>query len=144
VRITKVSVVVIFVSLLVGCSGFHRSHDQGKVLPGTNSAVVGVYIDKNGYPQATIDQVKVSPGQRVVFVGPEKFDILFKDQRSPIGKLEVSSSTGILVVDIPRDIFESPRTTNFPQTTDIKALIYRYGIRVNGKVTDPSIIVEPQ
>jgi hypothetical protein len=129
---------------MVGCSGFHKVHDQGKVLPGTTSAVVGIYIDIKGYPQATVDQVKVSPGDRIVFVGPDKFDILFKNQRSPVGALELSSSRSVITIDIPRDIFERSRTSNNIQATDGKTLVYDYGIRVNGKVTDPRIIVVPQ
>lgn len=143
-NIVKVSFALALAFVMVGCSGFHKLQGQGKVLPGTSTAVVGVYIDEKGYPQATVEQVKVAPGEKIVFVGPAKFDILFKGQKSPVGKFELSSADGIITVDIPRDIFEKQQASNIQKAVDVRSLVYEYGIRVNGKLTDPRIIVEPQ
>ena len=132
----------IFISLFLAC--FISSCDilekkEGKSLPGTETAIVGLYIDKDGYPQANVEKVKVFPGQKIIFAGPDNFEILFKDQKSPTGRFEALSENGIVVIEIPRDIFESEQRQT--KTTDIKELVYNYGIRANGKVTDPQIIV---
>lgn len=131
--------------MLSGCATLDCKPINGSVLPGTDTAIVGIYIDKNGYPQASVDEVTVYPGQKIVFSGPNQFDIVFKDQKSPIDVLEVKSTNGIVVITIPRDILERNKTT---QTTidpnARKGVTYRYGIRANGKITDPSIRIEPR
>ena len=124
----------------VGCASLDCKPTKGVVLPGTDTAIVGIYIDKKGYPQATVDTVTVKPGQKITFVGPDKFEILFKNQISPISKLETGTSNGILVIEIPKEIFE--RQQSAKNTVEIRELIYKYGIRANGKVTDPTIRVE--
>jgi hypothetical protein len=117
----------------------------GKALPGTNSALVGLYIDKDGYPQAAVDPIVVHPGQRIIFAGPNEFEILFKNKQSPIEKLEVRSVNGVVIIDIPKDIFEREKM-NAAQfsTTCTKRLTYSYAIGANGKITDPTIHVEPE
>lgn len=127
--------------ILQSCASVDCKPEKGKALQGTETAIVGLYIDKNGYPQALVDTVKVYPGQKIIFAGPDRFDILFKDQKSPIGKLEVQSSNGTITIEIPRDIFE--RDQRETKTTDTKKqLQYRYGIRANGKTTDPVIVID--
>lgn len=140
----KISMLFLTVCFFTGCEHLHNSKKQGKVLPGTDTAVVGIYIDDKGYPQASVDTVNVIPGQRIFFAGPRRFEIIFKDQRSPVGKLELSSVDGSIVLDIPRDIFERNKTTTTVSAADVsKELIYRYGIRVDGKLTDPIIHISP-
>jgi len=129
--------------VMAGCAELHCKKPKGSVLTGTDTAVVGIYIDDNGYPQAEVDVVTVRPGQNIKFVGPSKFDILFKDQRSPIDKLEVPSVDGVVTIQIPRDIFDR-QSAAAARNLSVKELIYRYGIRVNGKITDPTIHIEPQ
>ena len=132
--------VTILMLFLSGCTSQGCKPDKGTVLKGTDTAIIGLYLDGNAYPQATVDKVIVHPGQKIILAGPEKFDILFKDQKSPIGRLEIQSSNGIVVIEIPKDIFE--RNQRESKTTDMKKeLVYRYGIRVNGKVTDPEIVI---
>jgi hypothetical protein len=135
-----IKLVVAATALLVsaGCASLDCNPNTGKALPGTDTAVVGLYIDKNGYPQSTIDTVKVYPGQKIVFAGPEKFDIFFKDRKSPNDRIDNPSTNGIVTIEIPRDIFEREERQ---QKTTIKELVYKYGIRANGKVTDPTIII---
>lgn len=134
---------MIFVVMLLvmgGCATRDFNPEVGMVLPGTDTAIVGLYIDKKGFPQTKIEKVTVYPGQKIIFAGPDQFDILFKDQKSPIGKLEVRSSNGIVVIEIPENIFDQyDRVSKAAGNSEIKELIYSYGIRVNGKVTDPSI-----
>jgi hypothetical protein len=124
-------------------SGIFSASTTNSTLQGTNTAVVGLYIDKNGYPQANVQDVTVAPGQRITFVGPNEFEIIFKDQRSPVENLEVRTSNGILMIDIPSDVF-SQEDKKHPENRGKNELIYNYGIRVNGKVTDPTIHVFPR
>jgi hypothetical protein len=128
-----------------GCASQGCKPQAGAALRGTETALVGVYIDEKGFPQANVDTVTILPGQRIVFAGPDEFDIFFKDQRSPIDKFEVKSTNGIVVIEIPKDIFERERANSkAPSPTTTKDLLYRYGIRVKDKVTDPTIHVRPE
>jgi hypothetical protein len=137
-RHIKILSVVIVLLALEGCVTRDCSSGSGDVLQGTNTAVVGLFVDDDKNPQTAVDKVTVRPGQKIIFAGPDKFEILFKDQRSPIGELEIESSGGVIVIEIPADIFE--RDQRETKSTERKTeLVYRYGIRVNGKVTDPSI-----
>ena len=140
---SKVLSVLTAVFVLGGCANKKCIPDVGVVLQGTNTAVVGLYLDENKNPQAVFEDVIVAPGQKIVFVGPDNFDILFKDQKSPIGELEIKSSRGIVVIEIPKDVFEKEQRAS-KSTTMKKELVYRYGIRVAGRVTDPSIRIRPQ
>jgi len=134
------TVVILFIS--AGCASLDCKPITGKALPGTDTVVVGIYIDKKGYPQANIDTVRVLPGQKIIFVGPDKFEIFFKDQISPIDTQEVRTSNNVITVAIPKDIFErEQRKQRATTTNEIKELNYRYGIRANGKITDPNIVI---
>lgn len=131
---------IVILSILGGCKTLDCKPDKGVALEGTETAIVGLYIDKNGYPQANVKSVKVYPGQKIIFAGPDKFDIFFKDQKTPTGRFEIPSSNGVVTIEIPNDVFE--REQRESKSTDTKKeLIYRYGIRANGKVTDPEIVV---
>ena len=129
---------------LSGCRYFDRGAQEGKALAGTETALVGVYVDKEGYPHPTVEQVSVHPGQKIIFGGPEKFDIVFKDQRSPTGRLEIASVGGIVTIEIPKDILERENRAKIADGKNTKDLVYRYGIRVNGKLTDPTIHISPR
>jgi len=125
---------------LAGCDFLDKKQPPNQALEGTETAIVGLYIDKDGYPQATTQKVNVYPGQKIIFAGPENFDIFFKDEKSPIQQPEVRSSNGIVIIEIPKDIFDrADREAKAGNKDELKELIYRYGIRANGKVTDPEI-----
>ena len=130
--------IVLFIS--AGCASLDCKPTTGKALPGTDTIVVGIYIDKKGYPQANIDTIRARPGQKIIFVGPDKFEIFFKDQNSPIDSQEVRTSNNVLTIEIPENIFEREQRKS-KATDSLKELIYRYGIRANGKETDPQIVV---
>jgi hypothetical protein len=136
----------VFFSLVMlvssGCASQDCKPQTGAVLQGTETALVGLYIDAKGFPQASVETVKVKPGQKIIFAGPNEFEILFKDKRSPVGELEVKSSNGIVVIEIPKDIFEREQKAN--PTAITRGLDYRYGIRVKDKETDPFIHVYPE
>ncbi|MES2824189.1 MAG: hypothetical protein V4732_11350 [Pseudomonadota bacterium] len=124
-----------------GCASQNCKPVKGAVLPGTDTAIVGLYLDKEGFPQSSVDPVTVRPGQKIIFAGPDKFEIFFKDPKSFIGKVEYRSENGIVIIEVPRDIFEQARKEGKSTSGAIKELLYRYGIRANGKVTDPTIHV---
>lgn len=136
-------IAVAMLLVLGGCATNDCKPLIGEVLQGTDTAIVGLYIDEKGFPQANVETVTVYPGQKIVFAGPNQFDIRFKDQKSPIGELEVSSSSGVVVVAIPENIFDQyDRATKAAGGELIKELIFKYGIRANGKETDPTVIIE--
>jgi hypothetical protein len=140
----NILIVGVFLSILSGCASIEcKKSNTAVVLPGTSTALVGLYIDKNGYPQASVETVVVAPGQRIVFAGPQVFDIIFKNKKSPVDVFELTSRNGILIIDIPKDVFiQEDRDDRSNQGK--KEISYKYGIRVNGKITDPEIIVRPR
>jgi len=139
-RYLKFLLITFTIFMSAGCASLDCKPNKGAVLPGTDTAIVGIYIDKNGFPQPTVDMVVVRPGQKIIFTGPDRFEIFFKEKKSPIERLEVQSTNGIIVIEIPKDIFErQQRTTNIASTREI---FYQYGIRANGKEIDPSIRID--
>lgn len=141
----NLSWVVFFIATTVfsGCASIECAKKDGEVLQRTDTAVVGFYLDEKGYAHPTVDLVTVKPGQRVIFVGPSRFDVFFKDGRAPTEKREFSSENGIIIIDVPKDIFEKNRRPSSGKDVVIKELLFRYGVRVNGLVTDPTIRVIP-
>lgn len=141
-RISFFGIAVVLLALC-GCANLGCKLDVKAALQGTDTAIVGLYIDDKGFPQPTVGRVNVYPGQKILFAGPNTFDIFFKDKVSPIGDLVVQSSNGVVIIEIPMDIFE--REQRKSKMVDTKGeLVYRYGIRANGKVTDPEIGVRPR
>lgn len=141
---SKMLITGIVLLSLSGCATVDcEKNTTGKVLAGTSTALVGLYIDSKGYPQASVDTVIVSPGQRIVFSGPKQFDIFFKEKKSPVEQFELPARDGVLILDIPEDVFTQEGRDD-PSSQGKKELSYKYGIRVNGKETDPEIRVVPR
>ncbi len=128
---------------LGACASMDCKQPPAEVPSGSDKATVAIYLDKNGYPKASAEKVIVAPGQKIVFVGPDQFDIIFKDKKSPIEKPEIRTSNGVLVLEISKNIFDIEDRKN-PENKKNNEMVYRYGIRVNGKVTDPEIIIRPR
>lgn len=81
-----------------------------RALPGTNTVVISISIDENGYPQPSlIDDMQINPGQKVVFAGPDEFTIFFKNEKSPFKKSEFKSKDGVVILQMPVHIFEDNR-----------------------------------
>ena len=143
---SKCGLVGAIVFSLAGCASMDCEKSKvATVLPGTPNAMVGLYIDKNGYPQPTVETVVVAPGQNIVFVGPERFEIFLKDKRSPLpnNQLSISTRTGSLTLHVPKDVFEQEDKDD-PSNAGKDEIVYKYGIRANGKETDPEIKVRPR
>ena len=108
-------------------------------LSGTSTAVVGIAIDKNGIPKETVREIVLLPGQKVLFAGPDRFQISFKDKKSPNRKIKYESKNGVIVVDIPKDILDRGEFVDeFKKYNYVK---FNYSIFINGKELDPPLII---
>lgn len=129
-------------AFLAGCGTNLCKPEVASALPGTSTAVVGILIGKDGFPQETFKEVKVHPGQKVIYAGPDKFSIVFKNRKTPNGTIENESREGVVVIQIPDDIFE--RQEFLEEFRKNNSLTFDYGIRANGKELDPPLTVIPR
>lgn len=140
--IKTVSVLTLLLSINTFADGKCNKREC-RVLPGTNTIVISISIDDNGYPiPSLMDDMTIHPGQKIVFAGPDEFTIFFKDGKSPFKKHEFKSKDGIVILQIPPHIFEDNRF--FEETYQNGNISFNYGVNANGKVTDPSIHVDPE
>jgi len=136
---------VIGVAVLVALSGcasvdcVPEKTRTGYALPGTNTVVVGIGIDKNGFPKETFKDVVAYPGQKVIYAGPDEFDIIFKNRKTPNDKVVNSSIKGIVIIEIPKDILD--RKEFVEEFRKNNQIIFDYGIKSNGKELDPPLII---
>lgn len=140
-RLLRILIGGIFLLGLSGCAVKECKPEIGKALPGTNTAVVGVFLDKTGVPKETVKEVVVHPGQNVLYAGPDEFKIVFKNRKTPNRVVSNSSKGGVVLIKIPVDIFERKEFVDEYQKN--KSLIFDYSIWVNGKEYDPPIRVIP-
>lgn len=109
-------------------------------LPGTTTAVVGIAIDKKGFPKETVKEIVLLPGQKVVFAGPDRFSIVFKDKKTFSGKIKYESSNGVISFAVPEKILDQPEYAE--EFRKNKSITFNYSIFVNGKELDPPIIIK--
>lgn len=140
-RLLKVLVGSVLLLGLSGCAVGERKPEIGRALSGTNTAVVGIFLDKNGVPKETVKEVVVHPGQNVLYAGPDEFKIVFKNRKAPNKVVSNSSKDGVVLIKIPKDIFE--RKEFVEEYRKNKSLVFDYSIWVNGKEYDPPIKVIP-
>lgn len=141
----NIKMLLLFIGFLVlsGCASHPCEKPvAGYALSGTNTAVVGIFLGKDGVPQETFKEVIVHPGQKVLYAGPDRFSIVFKNRKTPNGKVENESENGVVVVQIPLDIFEKKEFVD--EFRKNNSLTFDYAIRVNGKELDPPIKVIPR
>ena len=108
-------------------------------LQGTKTAVVGIALDKKGFPMETVREVVLQPGQKVIFAGPDRFFIAFKGKKSPARKIKYESENGVVTVVIPKDIFENSELVEEYRKNNF--LKFEYAINVNGRELDPPMII---
>ena len=136
----KILLTAFTVVSLFGCAvNSDKYRNIGKALPGTDTAVVSISLDKNGVPVDGIEKLELHPGQKVIFAGPSEFVIFFKNKKSPIREVERRSENSVVIIEIPIDIFKSPEYAE--EFRRNKFLRFDYGIRVNGKELDPPMII---
>ena len=146
-RVIKFLSLAFLVVFFIGCSTVVKSNDclsqeaSARALPGTKTAVVGIFLKSDGTPQETYKEVILHPGQRVVYAGPDRFSIIFKNKKTPNSKVDNESKNGVVIIDIPKDIFE--KREFIEEFKKNKFLVFDYGISVNGKYYDPPIKVVP-
>lgn len=130
------------VFVIAGCSAVSseiKSHHTVYPMAGTNTAVVGVGVDKQGIPFVAAKEIIVEPGQKILFAGPDEFIVTFKNKKSPNRKIDNRSSGGVVKIDIPGEIFEQREfVEEYRKNGQLK---FNYGVIVNGKELDPEIIV---
>lgn len=137
---------VFFVLGVVGCSSFAanltRDHkDAIRAIPGTETVIVGLPLNAERAPDKSLLKLKivVYPGQKIVFAGPEKFDIFFKERKSLNKRINNLSSDGVVIIQVPRDLLDRPEyREELAKTESVK---FNFGIRANGSEIDPQIIV---
>lgn len=133
---------LVMVSFFVGCASIDCKNEQGQIvhpLPGTNTAVIGIGIDKHGVPTLAAKEIILEPGQKALFAGPDEFTVIFKNKKTPNRKIDNSSKNGVVVIQIPTAIFEQREfVEEYRQSGQVK---FSYGVMVNGKELDPDIIV---
>ena len=144
-----------FLLAISSCTSHKFKPKNVGVLPGTDTVVVGISLDPKGYPVHTVGRIDLKVGQKIIFAGPEKFSIFFKNGISPFNELdfrslaglnrdslkqnrvELSSINGVVTVNIPKDLFERPENRGKPY------IDYYYGINVNGLEIDPPARIHP-
>ncbi len=115
-------------------------HRTGHALPGTNTVVIGVSVDKKGVPLESYKDIVLYPGQTALFAGPDEFSLVFKNRKTPNGKVENKSVDGALAIKIPERIFEQAEFLEEGRKND--KLIFDYTIIVNGKELDPPMTIK--
>lgn len=139
----KLLLLSFLLSCFGGCSVAQTSSDNLSVsyaLRGTNTAVVGIAVDKKGYPVETVKEIVLTPGQKVVFAGPDEFSVVFKNKKTPTRKVKYMSSKGVIRIEVPKDILERPEFSEELKRNSY--LKFNYSIFVNGKELDPPLIIK--
>ncbi len=125
-----------------GCSAVSTeiaSHHTVYPMKGTNTAVVGIGLDKQGIPFVAAKEIVVEPGQKIIFAGPDEFTVVFKNKKSPNRKIDNPSRAGVVKIEVPSEIFkQSEFVEEFRKNGQLR---FNYGVIVNGKELDPEVIV---
>jgi hypothetical protein len=96
-HLIKLTLIFVFAAL-AGCASVDCEPDKlrtGYALPGTNTVVVGIGLDRDGIPKETFKDVVAYPGQKVLYAGPDEFSIIFKNRKTPNSKVENASVNGV-------------------------------------------------
>lgn len=139
----KAFIFVVLMGFVSGCSALKCNPEKlktGYALPGTNTVVIGISLDEKGVPKESYKDIVLYPGQKALFAGPDEFAIIFKNRKTPNGRVENKSSKGVVVIEIPKDILE--RKEYEEEFRKNNQLVFDYGIRVNGVELDPPMIIK--
>lgn len=133
---------VFLITCMSGCSHAQSKNERlptAYAVPGTSTAVVGIALDKKGYPKETVKEIVLYPGQKVVFAGPDEFLVAFKNKKAPTKDIRYKSTNGAIRIEIPKDILERPEFIE--EFRKNKFLRFDYSINVKGRELDPPIII---
>jgi hypothetical protein len=142
-KLIKFALLVFLVGIIGGCSAVQVATERLRpsyALQGTSTALVGIALDKGGMPLETVSKVVLKPGHKVVFAGPDRFVISFKNKKAPSGKLKYESNNGVVTITIPKDIFD--RSEYRDEVAKNKYIRFDYAINVNGRELDPPMIIQ--
>lgn len=128
--------------MVAGCSAVSsevKNHHTIYPMKGTNTAVVGIGVDRQGTPFVAAKEIVVEPGQKIIFAGPDEFIVTFKNKKSPNRKINNPSRAGVVKIEVPSEIFEqSEFAEEYRKNGQLK---FSYGVVVNGKELDPDIVI---
>lgn len=123
------SLVVLVCVLMGGCSS--RQITETFPLEGTDTVAVRIAVDKKtGKPYVKEETVVVNTGQRIVWVGPTDFQIVFPDG-SPFQADKYSTEDAVINLTVPK---------NKDKRSGTKTK-YKYDVIVNGERLDPHIVI---
>jgi hypothetical protein len=125
--------------------------ERVKVIPNTNTAIVGIPLTKEQALPRSLEKlkIKVKTGQKVVFAGPEKFEIFAKDKNFAILEINtrtytcdkpsqecIGSKEGVININIPK-VVSNPTLAR--ELKEKKKIIVPFGIRIDGYEIDPEM-----
>lgn len=134
--------IIMFSIFVVGCASKNCELGAAYALPGTETAVVGIAVGEDGIPKEIYSEVFLHPGQKVIYAGPERFSIIYKNKKSPTGKVRYDSVNGVVTIQVPEDIFSKKDFVE--EFRKNNKLVFDYGISVNGKELDPPLSIIPR
>lgn len=133
----------------------HHKHTV-HVIKNTNTAIVGIPLTKEQKLPKSLEKlkIKVKTGQKVVFAGPEKFEIFAKDDNFAILEINtrtsncdkasqdcIGSKDGVINITIPKTI-SNPKLAN--ELKEKKTIKVMFGIRIDGDEIDPEMEIEEE
>lgn len=128
----------------------HHKHTV-HVIKNTNTAIVGIPLTKEQKLPKSLEKlkIKVKLGQKVVFAGPEKFEIFAKDDNFAILEINtrtytcdkaskecIGSKDGVINITIPKTVSNQ---TLARELKEKKKIIVPFGIRIDGDEIDPEM-----
>ena len=147
IRMYKYLLVFLVVGgLLSGCSLRCKTDP----IPGTETAAVIISVGKNKIPKVNKEVVTVYPGQRLVFVGPEKFILRYReefpferdDENEPDPQCpestEICTDDGVITLRVLE------KYGNILKQKDVDEILIKYDVIVNGVVLDPYVRIIEQ
>ncbi|TVZ41508.1 hypothetical protein P886_0854 [Alteromonadaceae bacterium 2753L.S.0a.02] len=114
---------------------------EAKAYPGTDTVFVGVYVDESGNVATTSNGELALPGQKVIYSSSYEFEIRFKNDKSPVGKIDIcSGDDGIALLKIPKDILS--REEYVDEYEKNGEVVFNYDIKVGNLTLDPPLRIK--
>lgn len=127
----KIALAVVLMFTVLAADAEKKEKRKGKVLKNTKTAVVEISLDETGMPVVNYDEIELKTGDRIIFVGPEDFEINFP-KKSPFKVKKLMAQSGVINVKIKKRKNKKGKVN------------YKYDIIHNDKVLDPDLIIVHQ